>query len=89
MPVKKQLTFEKSLAELETIITGLERDDCTLDDAVEKFEKGITLLRTCQAYLSHAKGKISELLQGDEGTFIEKELGLTADFLTDGNSADE
>jgi exodeoxyribonuclease VII small subunit len=89
MPAKKPPSFEKSLEELETIITRLESDNCSLDCAVENFEKGVSLLRGCQAQLDQAKGKISELLKGTEGKFIEKELGLTADFLTDGNPSDE
>ncbi|MDD5672967.1 MAG: exodeoxyribonuclease VII small subunit [Chitinivibrionales bacterium] len=84
------LTFEKALAELEGLIARLESDELTLEEAVENFEKGVGLLRTCQARLAGADGKISELLKGEQGQFLERELGLTADFLAEGtDSTDE
>jgi exodeoxyribonuclease VII small subunit len=89
MSAKKQASFEKSLEELEAITAKLESDNCSLESAVENFEKGVSLLRGCQAQLDQAKGKISDLLKGEQGKFIEKELGLTADFLGDGNPSDE
>jgi exodeoxyribonuclease VII small subunit len=71
------LTFESSLAELEKTIDRLENDDLTLDSSISLFEKGITLIRTCDNHLKKAQGKISELLKGENGEFVEKTLGIT------------
>ena len=69
------LTFESSLAELEKTIEQLEEDELTLDTSLELFEKGITLIRTCNTHLKKAQGKITELLKGENGEFVEKILG--------------
>jgi exodeoxyribonuclease VII small subunit len=70
-------TFESALAELETLVRDLERDDLTLDSALESFERGVKLLRACDTHLNHARGKITELLKGEDGAFIEKLLGTS------------
>jgi exodeoxyribonuclease VII small subunit len=69
------LTFESSLNELEKTIEQLEDGDLTLDTSLELFEKGITLIRTCDAHLNKARGRITELLKGENGELVEKILG--------------
>ena len=69
------LTFESSLDELEKTIEQLEDGDATLDTSLELFEKGITLIRICDTHLKKAQGKITELLKGENGEFVEKILG--------------
>ncbi|MBD3422309.1 MAG: exodeoxyribonuclease VII small subunit [Chitinivibrionales bacterium] len=77
-------TFEKSLGELESIIEQLERDELTLDEALSCFEKGVELMRRCEGHLKSAEGKLSELLKGENGEFIEKSLGISLQSLTGG-----
>jgi exodeoxyribonuclease VII small subunit len=74
-PTGTSPTFESSLAELEKTIEQLEDGDLTLDTSLELFEKGITLIRTCDTHLKKAQGKITELLKGENGEFVEKILG--------------
>lgn len=74
-PADTPRTFESSLAELEKTIEQLEDGDLTLDTSLELFEKGITLIRTCDTHLKKAQGKITELLKGENGEFVEKILG--------------
>lgn len=69
------LTFESSLSELEKTIEQLETSDLTLDTSLELFEKGVSLIRTCDTHLKKARGKITELLKGENGGFVEKILG--------------
>ena len=52
----KEMTFEQSLKELETTIEKLESDDLTLDEALEKFERGVGLMRSCDRHLKKAEG---------------------------------
>jgi exodeoxyribonuclease VII small subunit len=73
---KKAASFEDALAELEEIIGHLEGDELTLDSALAYFEKGIALLRQCDAQLKRADGKLRELLKGENGEFVEKVLGV-------------
>jgi len=77
-------SFEAALEELETIVQDLEGEDLSLDNALASFERGISLMRVCDTHLNHAKGKITELLQGEDGEFAEKVLGLSLEsFLTE------
>jgi exodeoxyribonuclease VII small subunit len=63
------LTFERALAELETIADSLERDDLALDEALRLFERGIDRLRVAGSLLDSAHGKVEELVEGASGTF--------------------
>jgi exodeoxyribonuclease VII small subunit len=76
-PIADAPTFESALAELEALVGDLERDDLTLDAALASFERGIRLLRVCDSHLNHARGKITELIKGENGEFIEQLLGTS------------
>ena len=61
------LDFERSLAELETLVEHLERGDLPLDDALKFFERGVALTRQCQTALKVAQQKV-EILLSRNGT---------------------
>ncbi len=63
--MSENLTFEKSLEELENIVAKLEKEDCTLDEAIQLFEKGVKITNVCNAQLNNAKLKI-DLLTGED-----------------------
>jgi exodeoxyribonuclease VII small subunit len=50
--------FEKSLADLEAIVEAMEHDHLSLEQLVEHYEKGSTLLARCEANLQAARGRI-------------------------------
>jgi exodeoxyribonuclease VII small subunit len=58
------LSLEGSLAELETIVRALEDGDLTLEESLKAFERGVSLVRRCNALLDGAEQKI-EILTGD------------------------
>lgn len=60
-------TFESSVAELETLVESLESGDVTLEEALARFERGITLARQCQALLKHAELRVDQLLADAQG----------------------
>ena len=69
MSEKKPVNLEKALSDLEAIVDELETGDLPLDKAMEKFEAGIKLTRSCQAALQDAEQKVQILLKsagGDE-----------------------
>jgi exodeoxyribonuclease VII small subunit len=86
---KEKVPFEKALRQLEEIVGKLESGDLTLDSALEYFERGIGLMRACDAHLKGAEGRIRELLKGENGEFIEKVLGMTAETALGGDDDDE
>ena len=50
--------FEESLSDLEQVVRDLEDGGLGLDDALERYEQGIGLLRMCHAQLQTAEQKI-------------------------------
>ncbi|MDF1826919.1 MAG: exodeoxyribonuclease VII small subunit [Legionellaceae bacterium] len=58
----KPAQFEKSIAELEQVVTSLEKGDLSLDNALKAFEQGIGLTRTCQTLLTNAEQHVEQLL---------------------------
>ena len=65
----KQIDFEASLKELETIVSKLEDENISLEDSVQSFEVGVNLVKECQKQLQKAELKIKKLL--DDGTSTE------------------
>ncbi len=65
--------FEQNLLELEKIVRKLE-NDATLDEAIELFQNGIELSKTCIADLKTQKGKLSILT--DELNNLTEELKI-------------
>ena len=55
--------FERSLAELETIVHQLEDGELGLADALARYEQGVKLLKECYGSLERAERRI-ELLTG-------------------------
>lgn len=53
--------FEKTLAELEKLVTNLEEGNLSLDESLSGFKHGIELTRQCQAVLDNAQQTV-ELL---------------------------
>jgi len=54
-------TFEDAQAELEQIVSRLEKGDASLDEALSLWEKGEELYAYCRAKLDAAEGKVEEL----------------------------
>jgi exodeoxyribonuclease VII small subunit len=54
--------FERSLDELESLVSRLEKGDLSLDDSLSTFERGIALYRQCQGALEQAELRVKLLL---------------------------
>ena len=65
----KNINFEASLKELESIVEKLEDEDINLEDSVKSFEEGVNLVKQCQKQLQNAELKIKKLL--DDGSSSE------------------
>ena len=64
-------SFEERMSNLETIKRELEKDDLSLDEAVQKFEDGMKISRECREILDSAEKKITILLEGEEKDFVQ------------------
>ena len=58
--------LEKSLEELEALVTRLEGGDLSLEQALKEFERGVKLTRECQTALKDAEQKVEILLKNTE-----------------------
>jgi exodeoxyribonuclease VII small subunit len=63
------LTFEKALAELEQIVSKLEKEGISLNESLALFEKGVKLARFLRGELDKAERKIEVLLKDEKGGF--------------------
>lgn len=64
-PAAQPESFEHALAELESIVSAMERDDLPLEQSLQHYQRGIALLRHCQGSLNAAEQKI-KVLEGDQ-----------------------
>ena len=65
--------FEKSIKELEDIVSKLEKGEAGLDESLELFERGIKLSRECNDMLDKAEKKVSVLIGGEKQDFVGEE----------------
>ena len=68
----KNINFEASLKELESIVEKLEDEDINLEDSVKSFEEGVNLVKQCQKQLQDAELKIKKLLDDGSSSEIRK-----------------
>jgi exodeoxyribonuclease VII small subunit len=69
------MSFEKDLARLDAIARALESDKLALDEALKLFEEGVVRLRSAAAALEQAEGRVQQLVQQADGTFVLKDQG--------------
>ena len=55
--------FEKSLQNLEKIVSNMESGELGLDESLEQFEKGIKLAKNCQDTLANAELRVEQLIE--------------------------
>jgi exodeoxyribonuclease VII small subunit len=72
MTAKKlpHIPFEAALAELESLVGQLEQGELPLEDALQRFEQGVALVRTCQNALQLAEQKVEQLMERNGGLEI-------------------
>lgn len=61
------LSFEAALAELEEIVSKLERGQGTLDDAIDAYERGNDLKKHCQKKLDEARMRVEKIRVPEAG----------------------
>ncbi len=64
----KDMTFERALKELESIVSRLERGDVELEESISIYERGEALREHCDRLLRQAEAKVEKLAIGSDGT---------------------
>lgn len=57
-----ELPFGEALSELEGIVSALESGSLELEESLDKYERGVSLLRSLQGRLTEAQQKVTMLL---------------------------
>ena len=62
---KPPLSFEAALAELESLVQGMESGKLSLEESLDAYQRGAVLLKHCQGALAAAEQKIQVLEAGE------------------------
>ena len=62
---EKLPTLEESLTEITQLIDKMEHGELTLEQSLNHFERGITLIKHCQKVLQEAEQKVQVLIQNN------------------------
>jgi exodeoxyribonuclease VII small subunit len=65
--MKKEKAFEEALRELEEIVNRLEQGEISLEEALQLFEQGVKLSRSCHTKLDEAQKRVEILLKDESG----------------------
>ena len=60
--MSKEVKFEDQIKELENIVNELEKGDVDLDDAINKYTKAMSLVKSCDEKLKNIDEKISKIV---------------------------
>lgn len=61
----KPSQFEKSITDLEKIVSQLEKGELSLEESLKNYEKGIQLAKICEKALAEAEQKVETLSKND------------------------
>jgi exodeoxyribonuclease VII small subunit len=67
---QEKVSFEQALEQLEEIVEQIESGEVSLEQSIEKYARGIQLIKQCRGILDEAERKI-QLLAETEGGGLE------------------
>jgi exodeoxyribonuclease VII small subunit len=89
------LSFEKALADLESIVQKLEKGGLSLNESLALFEKGVKLTKFLREELGKAEKKVEILLKDEKGEIrkepfdLDREVGFSSEKEEEDEEADE
>lgn len=75
--ISEELSFDAALEELEDRVKRLEDGSLPLEEALECFKEGISLVRICNSKLKDAETVIRQLLEEEDGSISETPVELS------------
>lgn len=60
-PLPEDISFEQALQRLQSLVTALEEDESSLEEALQAYEEGVQLARHCLERLNTAELRVQEL----------------------------
>jgi len=68
----EKLNFEDAIRELTNIVGKIEQGQIPLQDSIEQYEKGMTLIKHCRSILVKAEKRIEKISQIDDNKTSEE-----------------
>ena len=62
-----EMSFEQAMAELEKVLSQLERGDVALDESISLYERGAALKKRCAEKLKEAEEKVAAITLDSDG----------------------
>lgn len=62
-----KLSYEEGIEQLEAIVDSLENEDLTLEESLNKFQKGIDLYKYLYNMLNKVEGEIKIIMKDGDG----------------------
>jgi len=62
-----EMSFEQAMAELEQVVSKLERGEVPLEESIALYERGALLKKRCEAKLKEAEEKVAAITFDGEG----------------------
>lgn len=72
-------TFEENMSRLEQIVRAMERGDVPLDESIQLFQEGTSLVKECNQMLDHAQQQVTKIIASEDGTPTEETFEHAAD----------
>lgn len=72
----ENLSFEKSLEKLESIVHELESGNIELESAIEKYTEAMKLVKSCSEKLNEATKKVNKILT-ENGELVDFSIDTT------------
>lgn len=63
----QEMSFEQAMAELEQVVSQLERGDVPLEQSISLYERGAELKKRCEAKLKEAEEKVAAITFDADG----------------------
>lgn len=61
-PPESPRGFEESIRELEALVSRMESESLSLEESLEQYQRGLQLVRACQAALENAQKQVANAL---------------------------
>jgi len=62
-----EMSFEQAMAELEHVLSQLERGDVALEESIKLYERGAELKARCETKLKEAEEKVAAITLDSDG----------------------
>ena len=71
--------FEDSLKQLEDLVERLESGEISLEESLQDFERGVTLVRTLRERLDQAQQRVDKIVEQEGGETAAQPMDLMDD----------